>query len=77
MTPHEYAREIERRFHSNDPRRAYELWLQHREQRPDLQLSPDEQRRLRGILHILMQMAAGLGWDTSQPTSADSGQRIV
>jgi hypothetical protein len=77
MTPTEYLHEIERRFYDGDQRGAYEIWLAHRDDRLDLPLAADGQRRLRAILHILMQMAAGLGWDTEQATGAPVGRRAI
>lgn len=63
MTPHQYVEELERRFRSDDPRSAYLLWLDQRDLQVDSDFSDDDLRRLRSILHLLLQMAAGLGWD--------------
>ena len=69
--------ELERRFDHGDARGAYALWLGHRDERLELGLSADERRRLRGTLHIVLQMAAELGWDREAATKSGSGQRTV
>jgi len=77
MTPTECLCEIERRSASGDQRGAYALWIDHRDERFDASLTADEQRRLRGVLHVLMQMAAGLGWDIDSSVAAPLERRTV
>jgi hypothetical protein len=73
MTSQEYLAELERRLDHDDPEGAYTLWCEKRDQRLDLGLSADERRRLRGTLHIVLQMAADLRWDRG--TTMDQGSR--
>jgi hypothetical protein len=75
MTSQEYLTEITRRFDGGDERGAYTLWCANRDQRLELGLAAVERRRLRGILHILLQMAAELGWDHGATVESGSGQR--
>ena len=77
MAPEEYVEELERRFRSADPQRAYMLWLDQRESQVESQLSSDDRRRLRSTLHLLLQMAAGLGWDASTPETTARQRRSV
>lgn len=69
--------ELERRFDHGDAHGAYALWLIHGDDRLELGLSADERRRLRGTLHIVLQMAAELGWEREAAMKPASGQRIV
>jgi hypothetical protein len=77
MTSQEYLTELERRFDRGDARGAYMLWLGHRDERLDLGLSVEERRRLRGTLHLVLQMAAEFGWDHSATVESTVGQRSV
>ena len=77
MLPQQYLAELERRFDHGDAHGAYALWLIHRDDRLELGLSADERRRLRSTLHIVLQMAAELGWEREATMKSASGQRIV
>lgn len=69
MTPHEYVEELERRFHSDEPRHAYTLWLEQQHHQTEMAFTTEDRRRLRTVLHLLMQMAAGLEWNKTQPAA--------
>jgi hypothetical protein len=77
MTSQEYLAELESRFDRGDPRGAHALWLAHRDERLELGLSADERRRLRGTLHVVLRMAAELGWDHAATVESGPGQRSV
>lgn len=77
MTPHEYVNEIERRFQSDEPRQAYALWLEQGSAQHEQDMTTDERRRLRRVLHILVQMASGLGWDAVGDTSTGTARQTA
>ena len=77
MTPHQYVEELEWQFRSDDPRSAYMLWLDQRDHQVDTQLSAEDRHRLRSTLHLLLQMAAGLGWDTGDRQATGQQRQSV
>jgi hypothetical protein len=77
MTPQEYLSELARRFYADDARGAYALWCERKDERLDLGLSADDKRRLRGLLHIVLQMAAELGWESDRSIDARAASRTV
>ena len=77
MISQAYLAELERRFDGGDPRGAHAFWVANRDEGLDLGLSAGERRRLRGTLHIVLQMAAEAGWDHDATEKTASGQRTV
>jgi hypothetical protein len=77
MTPQEYLSELERRLDHDDPRGAFVLWCDSRDQRLERGLSAIERRRLRGTLHVVLQMAAERGWDHDETVGSTSSLRKI
>ena len=77
MTAQEYLADLERRFDSGDPLGAYLLWRTNRDERFETGLSADERRRLRSTLHLVLQMAAELGWDQAMTVESGAKQRTI